>query len=58
MKAAQEFKAQRIFEIMEAAKADAEPELVALFEEYEKRGGNGYVHSTIEPVMRELREID
>jgi len=29
-----------------------------LFEEYEKRGGNGYVHSTIEPVMRELREID
>lgn len=29
-----------------------------LFEEYEKFGGNSFVHSTIEPVMRELKIID
>lgn len=29
-----------------------------LFEDYEKRGGNGYIHSIVEPVMRELKEID
>ena len=29
-----------------------------LFEEYEKFGGNSYVHSIIEPVMRELKVID
>lgn len=27
-----------------------------LFERYEAHGGNGYVHSVIEPVMRELQE--
>lgn len=29
-----------------------------LFEDYEARGGNGYIHSIIEPAMRELEEID
>lgn len=29
-----------------------------LFDDYEKRGGNGFIHSIVEPVMRELREID
>ena len=29
-----------------------------LFEDYESRGGDGYMHSIVEPVMRELREID
>lgn len=29
-----------------------------LFDDYEKRGGNGYIHSIVEPVMRELKEID
>ncbi len=29
-----------------------------LFDDYEKRGGNGYIHSIVEPAMRELREID
>lgn len=29
-----------------------------LFEEYEKRGGNGYIHSIVEPGMRELKEIE
>lgn len=29
-----------------------------LFEEYENRGGDGYIHSIVEPVMRELKEID
>lgn len=29
-----------------------------LFEDYEARNGDGFVHSTIEPVMRELRVID
>lgn len=29
-----------------------------LFEEYENRGGDGYIHSIVEPVMRELRVID
>lgn len=29
-----------------------------LFEDYENRGGDGYIHSIVEPVMRELREID
>ena len=28
-----------------------------LFHRYEAHGGNGYVHSFIEPVMRELQEI-
>lgn len=29
-----------------------------LFEDYESRGGDGYIHSVVEPVMRELNEID
>lgn len=29
-----------------------------LFNDYEQRGGDGFVHSIIEPVMRELREND
>lgn len=29
-----------------------------LFDDYEKRGGDGYMHSIVEPVMRELREVD
>ena len=29
-----------------------------LFDDYSDRGGNNYVHSVIEPVMRNLREID
>lgn len=29
-----------------------------LFDDYEKRGGDGYIHTIVEPVMRELREID
>lgn len=29
-----------------------------LFDDYEKRGGDGYIHTIVEPAMRELREID
>ena len=29
-----------------------------LFEDYESRGGDGYIHSVVEPVMRELKDID
>lgn len=29
-----------------------------LFDDYEQRGGDGFVHSIIEPVMRGLRDID
>ena len=29
-----------------------------LFDDYEKRGGDGYIHSIVEPVMRELKEVD
>ena len=29
-----------------------------LFEDYESRGGNGFIHSIVEPVMRELKVID
>lgn len=29
-----------------------------LFEDYESRNGDGFVHTTIEPVMRELKVID
>lgn len=29
-----------------------------LFEDYEERGGNGFIHSIVEPVMRELKETD
>ena len=29
-----------------------------LFDDYEKRGGDGYIHTIVEPSMRELREID
>lgn len=29
-----------------------------LFEDYEKRGGDGYIHTIVEPVMREMKEID
>lgn len=29
-----------------------------LFEDYEARGGDGYIHSIVEPVMRDLKEID
>ena len=28
-----------------------------LFYEYEKRGGDGFVHSIVEPVMRSLKEV-
>ncbi|MCI9077338.1 MAG: hypothetical protein HFH68_00245 [Lachnospiraceae bacterium] len=28
-----------------------------LFGDYEKRGGDGYIHTIVEPVMRELKEI-
>lgn len=29
-----------------------------LFDDYEKRGGDGYIHTIVEPAMRELKEID
>lgn len=29
-----------------------------LFEDYESRGGDGYMHSVVEPVMRELKDIN
>lgn len=29
-----------------------------LFDDYEKRGGDGYIHTIVEPTMRELKEID
>ena len=29
-----------------------------LFDDYEKRGGDGFIHSIVEPVMRELKDID
>ncbi len=29
-----------------------------LFDDYEKRGGDGYIHSIVEPVMRELTEVE
>lgn len=29
-----------------------------LFDDYEERGGDGYIHTIVEPVMRELKEID
>lgn len=29
-----------------------------LFEDYEKRGGDGYIHSIVEPAMRELKETE
>lgn len=29
-----------------------------LFEDYEERGGDGFIHSKVEPVMRELKIID
>lgn len=29
-----------------------------LFEDYESRGGNGFIHSIVEPVMRELKVVD
>lgn len=29
-----------------------------LFDDYESRGGDGFIHSIVEPVMRELKEID
>lgn len=29
-----------------------------LFDDYDARGGDGFVHSIIEPVMRQLKEID
>ena len=29
-----------------------------LFEDYSARGGNSYIHSIVEPVMRELKVID
>lgn len=29
-----------------------------LFEDYEARGGDGFIHSIVEPVMRELKVID
>lgn len=29
-----------------------------LFDDYEKRGGDGYIHTIVEPIMRGLIEID
>ena len=29
-----------------------------LFDDYEDRGGDGYIHSVVEPVMRSLKEVD
>lgn len=29
-----------------------------LFEDYENRGGDGFIHSIVEPVMRELKVVD
>lgn len=29
-----------------------------LFDDYEKRGGDGYIHTIVEPAMRELRETE
>lgn len=29
-----------------------------LFDDYEKRGGDGYIHTIVEPFMRELKELD
>lgn len=29
-----------------------------LFDDYESRGGDGYIHSIVEPTMRELNEVD
>ncbi len=29
-----------------------------LFADYEKRGGDGFIHSIVEPAMRELKETD
>ncbi|MCH5256456.1 MAG: hypothetical protein J1D87_04145 [Lachnospiraceae bacterium] len=29
-----------------------------LFNEYEKRGGDGYIHTIVEPLMREIKEIE
>lgn len=29
-----------------------------LFDDYEARGGDGYIHSIVEPAMRELKEVD
>lgn len=29
-----------------------------LFDDYEKRGGDGYIHSIVEPAMRELKEVE
>lgn len=29
-----------------------------LFDDYEKRGGDGYIHTIVEPTMRELRETE
>lgn len=29
-----------------------------LFDDYEGRGGDGYIHSIVEPVMRDLKDID
>lgn len=29
-----------------------------LFDDYESRGGDGFIHSIVEPVMRGLKEID
>jgi hypothetical protein len=28
-----------------------------LFEDYESRGGNGYIHTIVEPVMREMKVV-
>lgn len=29
-----------------------------LFDDYEKRGGDGYIHTIVEPAMRDLRETE
>lgn len=29
-----------------------------LFDDYEKRGGDGYIHTIVEPAMRELKETE
>ena len=30
----------------------------SLFEDYEARGGDGFIHTIVEPVMRNLKEVD
>ncbi len=51
MRAAQEYKNKRIFEIIEAAKADAEEELVALFDKYSEVHGDRAKEREVVPAL-------